>query len=203
MVHFVFLVVLIIGGVNAYIYFYDKKAQKEELERDLERLERIRQEIESENTKVDVEFEHETRDLVLETLREMECEYGEGTEENDIRIRFSYQGEQFMIEADNDCFFINIYDLWWYHISTYCDVDEFAAMQKTINRINAHVNCTVLYTINQEAEEIGVHSKKNMLFVRQIPDLKGYLISTLNDFFKVQRSVMTEIEKCKVTEEQQ
>jgi hypothetical protein len=42
-----------------------------------------------------------------------------------------------------------------------------------------------------------------MLFVRQIPDLKGYLISTLNDFFKVQRSVMTEIEKCKVTEEQQ
>ena len=31
MVHFVFLVVLIIGGLNAYIYFYDKKAQKEEL----------------------------------------------------------------------------------------------------------------------------------------------------------------------------
>ena len=87
MVHFVFLVVLIIGGLNAYIYFYDKKAQKEELERDLERLERIRQEIESENTKVDVEFEHETRDLVLETLMEMGCEYGEGTEENDIRIR--------------------------------------------------------------------------------------------------------------------
>ena len=147
---------------------------------------------------------HETRDLVLETLREMGCEYEEGTEgENDIRIFFTYQGERFMIEADNECYFINIYDLWWHHMSTYCDVEEFSAMQKTINRINAHVNCTVLYTINQEAEEIGVHSKKNMLFVRQIPDLKGYLISTLNDFFKVQRSVMIEIEKCKVTEEQQ
>jgi hypothetical protein len=147
---------------------------------------------------------HETRDLVLETLREMGCEYEEGTEgENDIRIFFTYQGERFMIEADNECYFINIYDLWWHHMSTYCDVDEFAAMQKTINRINAHANCTVLYTINQEAEEIGVHSKKNMLFVRQIPDLKGYLVSTLNDFFKVQRSVMSEIEKCKVTEEQQ
>lgn len=165
------------------------------------------------NTSVDVPVDasadmdtivHETRDLVLETLREMGCEYEEGTEgENDIRIFFTYQGERFMIEADNECYFINIYDLWWHHMSTYCDVDEFAAMQKTINRINAHANCTVLYTINQEAEEIGVHSKKNMLFVRQIPDLKGYLISTLNDFFKVQRSVMTEIEKCKVTEEQQ
>jgi len=164
------------------------------------------------NTSVDVPVDasadmdtivHETRDLVLETLREMGCEYGEGTEENDIRIRFSYQGEQFMIEADNDCFFINIYDLWWYHISTYCDVDEFAAMQKTINRINAHVNCTVLYTINQEAEEIGVHSKKNMLFVRQIPGLKDYLVSVLNDFYKIRRDVLIEIEKCKVTAEQQ
>ena len=147
---------------------------------------------------------HETRDLVLETLREMGCEYEEGTEgENDIRIFFTYQGERFMIEADNECYFINIYDLWWHHMSTYCDVEEFAAMQKTINNINACANCTVLYTINKEAEEIGVHSKKNMLFVRQIPDLKGYLVSTLDDFFKIQRSVMMEIERCKVVEEQQ
>lgn len=164
------------------------------------------------NTSVDVPVDasadmdtivHETRDLVLETLREMECEYGEGTEENDIRIFFTYQGERFMIEADNECYFINIYDLWWHHMSTYCDVDEFAAMQKTINRINAHVNCTVLYTINKEAEEIGVHSKKNMLFVRQIPGLKDYLVSVLNDFYNIRRDVLIEIEKCKVTEEQQ
>ena len=93
--------------------------------------------------------------------------------------------------------------MWWYHISTYCDLDEFAAMQKTINRINAHVNCTVLYTINQEAEEIGVHSKKNMLFVRQIPGLKDYLVSVLNDFYNIRRDVLIEIEKCKVTAEQQ
>lgn len=166
------------------------------------------------NTSADVEkpveanmandtFVNETRDLVLETLREMGCEYEEGREEDDIRIFFTYQGERFMIEADNECYFINVYDLWWHHMSTYCDVEEFAAMQKTINATNAHVNCTVLYTINQEAEEIGVHSKKNMLFVRQIPDLKGYLVSTLNDFFKVQRMVKTEIEKCKVVQEQQ
>lgn len=146
------------------------------------------------------EYAHETRDLVLDTLRELGCEYDEV---EDIKIYFTYQGERFMIEADNECFFINIYDLWWHHLSTYCDVEEFAAMQKTINNINAYANCTVLYTINKEAEEIGVHSKKNMLFVRQIPDLKGYLVSVLNDFFKIQRSVMTEIEKYKVVEEQQ
>ena len=165
------------------------------------------------NTSVDVPVDasadmdtivHETRDLVLETLREMGCEYEEGTEgENDIRIFFTYQGERFMIEADNECYFINIYDLWWHHISTYCDVDEFAAMQKTINQINAKASCTVLYTINKEAEEIGVHSKKNMLFVRQIPSLKDYLVSILNDFYNIRRDVLIEIEKCKVTAEQQ
>jgi hypothetical protein len=145
-------------------------------------------------------FINETRDLVLETLRELGCEYEEAEE---LKIYFVFQGEHFMIEADNDCYFINVYDLWWHHISTYCDVEEFAAMQKTINNINGYTNCTVLYTINKEAGMIGVHSKKNMLFVRQIPNLKGYLVSTLDDFFRVQRLVMTEIEKCKVTEEKQ
>ena len=145
-------------------------------------------------------FINETRDLVLETLSELGCEY---EETDNLKIYFDYQGERFMIEADNDCYFINVYDLWWHHMSTYCDIEEFAAMQKTINNINAYATCTVLYTINKEAEEIGVHSKKNMLFVRQIPDLKGYLASTLDDFFKIQRTVLTEIEKCKVVEEQQ
>ena len=145
-------------------------------------------------------FINETRDLVLETLKELGCEYKEAEE---LKIYFVFQGERFMIEADNDCYYINVYDLWWHHMSMYCDVEEFAAMQKTINNINACANCTVLYTINKEAEEIGVHSKKNMMFVRQIPDLKGYLVSTLDDFFKIQRSVMMEIERCKVVEVQQ
>ena len=75
--------------------------------------------------------------------------------------------------------------------------------KKTINQINAKASCTVLYTINKEAEEIGVHSKKNMLFVRQIPGLKDYLVSVLNDFYNIRRDVLIEIEKCKVTAEQQ
>ena len=146
------------------------------------------------------EFTHETRDLVLETLRGMGCAFEEADGHS---IYFDYQGERFMIEASNECLFINVYDLWWHHMLTCCDVEEFANMQKTVNRINAHANCTVLYTINQKVEEIGVHSKKNILFVRQIPDLKRYLACTLDDFFKVQRAVMTEIEKCKLTEEKQ
>ena len=42
-----------------------------------------------------------------------------------------------------------------------------------------------------------------MLFVRQIPGLKDYLVSVLNDFYNIRRDVLIEIEKCKVTAEQQ
>ena len=43
----------------------------------------------------------------------------------------------------------------------------------------------------------------SMLFIQQIPNLEGYLASVLDVFFKVQRTVITEIERMKVTEEQQ
>ena len=141
-----------------------------------------------------------TRVLVMRTLRNMGAKPELDEKEN---FRFQYQGEHFMIEADNYCLFINVYDLWWYHLSTYCDVEEFARMQKVVNLINSYSSCTVLYTINKEAEMIGVHSKKNMLFIQQIPNLEGYLASVLDVFFKVQRTVITEIERMKVTEEQQ
>ena len=180
----IFLFLMITALICGYTYYYKEK-KKEEAE-------------EMPGAPAD-RFVHETRDLVLETLSEMGCEY---EEDEDNKIFFTYQGERFMIESSNNFLFINVYDLWWHRMSTYCDVEEFAYMQKAINNINAFVNCTVLYTINKEEEEIGLHSKKNMLFVRQIPDLKAYLRSTLEDFFRVQRMIMTEMEKMKVTEEQ-
>lgn len=70
--------------------------------------------------------------------------------------------------------------------------------ERTINLANQHVNCTLLYTTNKEIEEIGVHSRRTILFRKEIPELDKYLISVLNDFFNAQRLVLTELDKCKV-----
>jgi hypothetical protein len=51
-------------------------------------------------------------------------------------------------------------------------------------------------------EEIGVHCKRTVLFIKEIPEIDLYLRSILNDFFIAQRLVFTELEKCKVTENQ-
>ena len=84
-----------------------------------------------------------TRSLVLNVLNRIGCE---PTEEDEVNIRFTYQGENFLIEARDDIAFINILDLWWYQLSTYCDVEEFARLQKVINTANRDGTYTVLYT---------------------------------------------------------
>ena len=138
--------------------------------------------------------------LVLSTLRKIGCESEMETKENTTHVFFTYQGERFTIECNDSCKFIVIYDTWWHELSTYSEVEEIADLHKTINVANQYAGCTVIYTVNQEMEQIGVHSRRTILFVPQIPDIDHYLISVLGDFFKVQRFVFAELEKCKVRE---
>lgn len=141
-----------------------------------------------------------TTGLVLTTLRKIGCEPQVEPQDNFNYVYFTFQGEKYTIECSDDCFFINIYDTWWYSISIYSDVEEIANLHKVINQANLHVNCTLLYTTNNEIEEIGVHSRKNMLFIKEISELDKYLLGVLNGFFKAQKLVLTELEKCKVVE---
>lgn len=135
--------------------------------------------------------------LVLNTLRKIGCE-PQMEQQGSNYVYFTYQGENFTIECNDDCFFINIYDTWWYSISIYSDVEDIANLHRVVNLANQYAYCTLLYTTNKEIEEIGVHSKKNILFIKEIPELDKYLMGTLDDFFKAQRLVLTELEKCKV-----
>ena len=144
--------------------------------------------------------ERTTTGLVLTTLRKIGCEPQVEPQDKFNYVYFTFQGEKYTIECSDDCFFINIYDTWWYSISIYSDVEEIANLHKVINQANQHVNCTLLYTTNNEIEEIGVHSRKNLLFIKEITELDKYLVGVLNGFFKAQKLVLTELEKCKVVE---
>ena len=138
--------------------------------------------------------------LVLSTLRKMGCEPNSEQRDKNNWIYFTCQGENYTIECNDESDFITIYDTWWYQISIYSDVEEIANLHKTVNLANQYASCTLLYTNNKEIEQIGVHSKQKLLFIKQIPELDKYLLSVLSDFFRVQRFVLTELEKCKVTE---
>lgn len=183
-----------------YQYIEEKKTKEEEEDRFFQDL-MTRENEQEDNEKVERCLDERTiTGLVLSTLRKMGCDPETEQQDGLTRVFFSYQGEKFTIECHDLCFFITIYDTWWHGISIYSDIEGISNLHKTINLANQYTNCTLLYTTNKEIEEIGVHSKRTILFIKEIPDLEKYLTSVLNDFFKAQRLVLTELEKCKVTE---
>lgn len=197
--------IITLAIIFAVYYFYHVyKASVEEKEAEEDRFfEELKNSGKNEEMEIEAAKcldERTITGLVLSTLRKIGCDYEIEQRGNINWIRFIFQGEHFTIDCNDDNYYINIYDTWWYEISIYSDIEEIADLHKVINIVNRQANCTLLYTVNEETELIGVHSKKNMLFISQIPELDLYLKSAFNEFFKAQRFVLTELEKCKVTE---
>ena len=136
-----------------------------------------------------------TRQLALKTIENIGSE-PKYTEEG--RIQFEYQGVIFLMEAVNDCMFVNL--IWpWCHSFSKFDIDEFARVRQVVNDINMRGTLSVFYCIT-DSDDVAVHIKKHFLFVKQIPDLEGYLKITLDCFFRTARTLDIEVEKCRLQE---
>ena len=136
-----------------------------------------------------------TRQLALNTIEMIGCE-PRYTEKG--RIQFEYQGVIFLMEAVNDCMFVNL--IWpWCHSFSKFDIDEFARVRQVVNDINARGTASVFYGIT-DSDDVAVHIKKHFLLVSQIPDLAGYLKLMLDSFFRTARTLDLEIEKYRMQE---
>lgn len=136
-----------------------------------------------------------TRQLALNAIEKIGCE-PQYTEEG--RIQFEYQGVIFLMEAVNDCMFVNL--IWpWCHSFSKFDIDEFARVRQVVNDINARGTASVFYGIT-DSDDVAVHIKKHFLFVPQIPELEDYLKLILDSFFRTVRILDVEIEKCRLRE---
>ena len=137
-----------------------------------------------------------TRSLVLKILKNIGCQTeitGEG------RIKYDYQGITFLIEAVDDCLFVNLIWPWCYSFSRF-DIDEFSRVRKVVNDINSQSSCTLFYATNTDSDEIAVHVRKHFIFTPQIHDLEGYLMATMGSFFNTVRELNLEIEKVRMKE---
>lgn len=136
-----------------------------------------------------------TRQLALKTIENI------GSEPKDydqVSFQFEYQGVIFLIEAVNDCDFVNL--IWpWCHSFSKFDIDEFARVRQVVNDINARGTASVFYGIT-DSDDVAVHIKKHFLLVSQIPDLAGYLKLMLDSFFRTARTLDLEIEKYRMQE---
>ena len=114
------------------------------------------------------------------------------------RIQFEYQGIVFLMEAANDCLFVNL--IWpWCHSFSKFDIDEFARVRQVVNEVNLRESVSVVYTIT-DSDDVALHIKKHFLLVPQIPEVEEYLKLILNSFFRVARILDLEIEKYRMQE---
>ena len=143
----------------------------------------------------DMEETMSTRQLALNTIEHIGSE-PKYTEEG--RIQFEYQGVIFLMEAVNDCKFVNL--IWpWCHSFSKFDIDEFARVRQVVNDINMRGSVSVFYGIT-DSDDVAVHLKKHFLFVPQISGLEEYLKVILDSFFRTARTLDLEIEKCRLQE---
>ena len=124
-----------------------------------------------------------TRDLCIELLKQLNCEVSV-EEEDENRLYFQYQGEHFIIDATNESFFIDIWDPRWY-IVPLDDLEQMSNVRKAINTINTHGGVTIFYSIEEEGQKFVLHSKRQCILPKDLPNVKEHLSALLNDFFTV------------------
>ena len=146
-------------------------------------------------TETNMEETISTRQLALKTIENIGST-PQYTEEG--RIQFEYQGVIFLMEAVNDCMFVNL--IWpWCHSFSKFDIDELSRVRQVINDINMRGTASVFYSIT-DSDDVAVHIKKHFLLVSQIPDVEDYLKLMLDAFFRTARTLDVEIEKCRLQE---
>ena len=94
-------------------------------------------------TETNMEETISTRQLALRTIENIGST-SQYTEEG--RIQFEYQGVIFLMEAVNDCMFVNL--IWpWCHSFSKFDIDELSRVRQVINDINMRGTASVFYCI--------------------------------------------------------
>ena len=149
-----------------------------------------------ENNETHMNNKPETKNLAYSILRQLGCT---PEETEDGRIRLEFQGITFLMEAVDECLFVNLIWPWCHSFSIY-DIDEFARVRKVVNEINMNSSCAVFYIPNLESDEVAVHIKKHFLLTPQIPNLEEYMKVMFRSFFVAQRDLVTEIEKYRLQE---
>ena len=124
-----------------------------------------------------------TRDLCIELLKQLNCKAAVA-EEDENRLCFQYQGELFVIDTSNESFFIDIWDPRWY-IVPLDDLEQMSNVRKAINTINNYSGTTIVYCIEEEEQKFVLHSKRQCILPKDLPNVKEHLSALLNDFFTV------------------
>ena len=122
-----------------------------------------------------------TRQNVIQTLKDMNC----SPEEDDGLIHFTFQGLHFLIEAEDEYKNIKIICPWWSGIDM--NDKDVPLLKEAINECNLICIVPIVYTINKDNNQMGIHCKYNLNFQEVNGDYENLLGAYLSSFFNSQR----------------
>lgn len=126
-------------------------------------------------------------------MKNLGCQPLEREEQEGV-IDFMYQGQHFVAVTHNQTILVDLYYFDW-HVSSLDDIDNLARLRKVINEVNQLQAVTSYYDIREDVNIMAVCSKREVLFLDDIPNVLDYLHFIFRSFFDARMHVETELAK--------
>ena len=136
----------------------------------------------------------ETKERIIQTLKEMNCNPEESEKNGYDVINFNFQDQDFIIYVDGSPI-VRIYCNWW----TTLDLNDkdVPILKEAINENNLSLIITTVYTVDKENNLIGVHYKHALNFQEVNGDYEDMLRAYLSFFFSTQRELRERFNRLK------
>ena len=136
----------------------------------------------------------ETKERIIQTLKEMNCNPEESEKNGYDVINFNFQDQDFIIYVDGSPI-VRIYCNWW----TTLDLNDkdVPILKEAINENNLSLIITTVYTVDKENNLIGVHCKHALNFQEVNGDYEDMLRAYLSFFFSTQRELRERFNRLK------
>ena len=136
----------------------------------------------------------ETKERIIQTLKEMNCNPEESEKNGYDVINFNFQDQDFIIYVDGSPI-VRIYCNWW----TTLDLNDkdVPVLKEAINENNLSLIITTVYTVDKENNLIGVHCKHALNFQEVNGDYEDMLRAYLSFFFSTQRELRERFNRLK------
>lgn len=136
----------------------------------------------------------ETKERIIQTLKEMNCNPEESEKNGYDVIIFNFQDQDFIIYV-NGSPIVRIYCTWWAKLNLN-DVN-IPILKEAINEYNLYHCITTVYTVDKENNLIGVHCKHALNFQEVNGDYEDMLRAYLSFFFSTQRELRERFNRLK------
>ena len=132
----------------------------------------------------EVTEEMTTSALIMSILQQLGCQ-PEVNEEN--HISFKYQGDDFLVAAEDGLRLIIVWNPWWASISI--DNQALPYLKEIINAVNMNSLVTTVYALDEDEKTFGIHSKCHMLFAPEEEEPEKSFTDLLDSFFTTHNTI--------------